>query len=55
MLKHVLHFNISHTVEGGRREIHVVFWWRNLKERWYLEDLNFSWEHNIKIGLKEIG
>jgi hypothetical protein len=24
---------------GGRRDIHIIFWWRDLKERDHFEDL----------------
>jgi hypothetical protein len=24
---------ICHTIEGRRREMHIEFWWENLKER----------------------
>jgi hypothetical protein len=42
---------ISRTVEGSRREMHVEFWWRNLKERGNLKDRKCQWGHNIKIDL----
>jgi hypothetical protein len=28
---------ISHTVEGRGREMHIEFWWGNLKERGHLK------------------
>jgi hypothetical protein len=29
--------NISHTIEGRRREMHIEFWCGNLKERGHLK------------------
>jgi hypothetical protein len=39
----------------GRRELHIGFWWGNLKEREHLEDLSIGGKDNIKLCLKEIG
>jgi hypothetical protein len=35
--------------EQGRREIHTVYWWRNLRERHW-----WSWQDNIEIGPKKM-
>jgi len=35
-------------------QVHMAFWWRNLRERDYLEGLGVRWQDNIKMGLKEI-
>jgi len=43
------------TVEGSRKEMHIEFWWGNLKERGNLNDHKCQWGCNIKIDLKEIG
>jgi hypothetical protein len=45
---------INHTVEGRRREMHIEFWWGNLKERGHLKGRKCRWGHKIKIDLKEI-
>jgi hypothetical protein len=33
----------------------IVFWWKNLKERDHLEDLQLRRENNIEKDLQEVG
>ena len=35
-----------------RREMRTEFWWRNLKERDHLDDLDLDGRISIKTGLK---
>jgi hypothetical protein len=38
-IKSIKIIRVRHVTRMGRREVHKVFWWENLKERKHLKDL----------------
>jgi hypothetical protein len=43
------------SVDGGRREAYIGFWWRKLRGKRPLGRPRRRWEDNIRMDIQEVG